>query len=48
MITSNHEGIKRNELIIVRVGKIIINPRTVVIMRRRIIMLERVREKDVR
>jgi hypothetical protein len=40
MVTSNHEGIKRKDIIIiVRVGRIIINPRTMVIMRRQIIML---------
>jgi hypothetical protein len=40
--------IRRKDIIIVRVGKIITNPRTMVIMRRRIIMLERENEKDVR
>jgi hypothetical protein len=48
MVTNNQAGIKRNDvIIIVRVGRII-NPRTMVIMRRRIIMLVRVREKGVR
>jgi hypothetical protein len=49
MVTNNQAGIRRKDvIIIVRVGKIIINPRTMVIMRRRIIMLERERKKDVR
>jgi hypothetical protein len=35
MVTNNQEGIKRKDvIIIVRVGRIIINPRTMVIMRR--------------
>jgi hypothetical protein len=38
---------RKDVIIIIRVGKIIINPRTMVIMRRRIIMLERERKKDV-
>jgi hypothetical protein len=35
MVTNNQAGIRRKDvIIIVRVGKIIINPRTMVIMRR--------------
>jgi hypothetical protein len=34
MVTNNQAGIRRNDvIIIVRVGRIIINPRTIVIMR---------------
>jgi hypothetical protein len=49
MVTNNQERIRiKDVVIIVRLRKIIINPRTMVIMRRRIIMLERERKKDVR
>jgi hypothetical protein len=48
MVTNNQARIRGNDIIIVRVGKTVINPRTMVIMRRRIIMLERENEKDVR
>jgi hypothetical protein len=34
MVTSNQAAIRRKDIIIVRVGKIVINPRTMVIMRR--------------
>ena len=49
MVTSNHEGIKgKEEVIIVRVGKIIIKPRTTLTMIDRIIMLVRERKKNGR
>jgi hypothetical protein len=49
MVTRNQEGIKRKDMVtIVRVGRIIINPRTTVIMRSRIIMLVRERKKGER
>jgi hypothetical protein len=48
MVTNNQARIRGNDIIIVRVGKTIINPRTMVIMRRRIIMLERENDKDIR
>jgi hypothetical protein len=48
MVTSNQEGIRRKDIIIVRVGKMVINPRTIIIMRRWVVMLERENEKDVR
>jgi hypothetical protein len=49
MVTSNQVRIRRKYvIIIVRVGKIIINPRTMVIIRRQILMLERSREKYIR
>jgi hypothetical protein len=41
MVTNNQEGIRRNDVITVRVGKMVINPRTITIMRRQVIMLER-------
>jgi hypothetical protein len=45
-VTRNQAGIRRKDVIIIlRVGKIIINPRTMVIMRRQIIMLEREKRK---
>jgi hypothetical protein len=46
MVTSHHEGIRRNDVITVRVGKMVINPRK--IMRRKVIVLERENEKNVR
>jgi hypothetical protein len=46
MLTSNWEGIKgKDEVIILRVGKIITNPRTTLTMIDRIIMLVRERKK---
>jgi hypothetical protein len=48
MVTSNHEGIRRKDVITVRMEKMVINPRIVIIMRRRVILLERENEKDVR
>jgi hypothetical protein len=48
MVTSNQEGIRRKDVIIVRVGRTVISPRTIVIMRRRVIMLERASEKGIR
>jgi hypothetical protein len=51
MLTNNHEGIKRKDVVtIVRVGgiKIIINPRTMLIMRSQIIMLATERKKAER
>jgi hypothetical protein len=48
MVTNNHKGIRRKDTIIIRVGKMVINPRTIIIMRRRVIMLERENEKNVR
>jgi hypothetical protein len=48
MVTSNQEGIKGKVEIIVRVGKMVINPRTMIIMGSRIIMLERERKRNVR
>ena len=48
MVASNQEGIRRKDIIVIRVGKMVINPRTIIIMRRQVIMLERVNKKDVR
>ena len=49
MVTNNHEGIKRKDVvIIIGVGRIIINLGKMVIMRSRIIMLVRERKKGVR
>jgi hypothetical protein len=49
MVTTNQAGIRRNNVkIIVRMGRIIINPRTMVIMRRRIIMFLKERNKGGR
>jgi hypothetical protein len=49
MVTNNQEGIKRKDVItIVRVGRIIINPRTMIVMRSRIIMSVRERNKGIR
>ena len=49
MVTNNQEGIKiKDVVIIVEVGRIIINPRTMVIMRIKIIMLVRERKKGGR
>jgi hypothetical protein len=49
MVTNNQEGIKRNDvIIIVRVGRIIINPRTMLVMRSQIIMLKGARKKGGR
>jgi hypothetical protein len=49
MVTSNQVRIRRKDVItIIRVGNIIINPRTMVIMRIQTIMLERERKKGVR
>jgi hypothetical protein len=46
MVTNNQEGLRRkDEVIIVRVGKIIINPRMTIIMINRIIMLVRERKR---
>ena len=46
MVTNNQEGIRRKYEITVRVGKMVINPMT--IMRRWVIVLERENEKNVR
>jgi hypothetical protein len=46
MVASNQEGIRRKDVITVRVGKMVIKPRT--IMRRRVLMLERENEKNIR
>jgi hypothetical protein len=46
MVANHQEGIRRKDVIIVRVGKMVINPRT--IMRRQVIVLERKNEKNVR
>jgi hypothetical protein len=48
MVTSNQMRIKEKVQIIVRVGRIIINPRTKIIMGNRMIMLERERKRNVR
>jgi hypothetical protein len=49
MVTKNQEGIKIKDVVtIVRVGIIVINPRTIVIMRSRIIMLVMERKKGGR
>jgi hypothetical protein len=49
MVTSNHEGIKRKDVVtIVRVGRIAISPRITIIMRSQIIMLVRERKKGRR
>jgi hypothetical protein len=49
MVTNNHEQIKiKDIIIIVRVRIIIINPRTMVIMRSQIIMLVRETKKGTR
>jgi hypothetical protein len=50
MVNNNQEGIKRKDRVTtVRVGRIIIiNPRTTIIMRSRIIMLVRERKKGER
>jgi hypothetical protein len=49
MVTNNQAGIRRNDvIIIVRVRRIIINPRKMVIMTIQIIMLVRVRKKGRR
>jgi hypothetical protein len=46
MVTSNQEGlIRKHEVIIIRVGKIIIEPRTTLIMINQIIMLVRERKR---
>jgi hypothetical protein len=44
--SNNQEGIRRKDIITVRVGKMVIKPRT--IMRRWVLMLERENEKNVR
>jgi hypothetical protein len=41
-------GIKGNVKIIVRVGRIVINPRTKIIMGNRMIMLKRERKRNIR
>jgi hypothetical protein len=41
-------GNKKKGLITVRVGRMVINPRTIIIMIRWVVMLERENEKDVR
>ena len=46
MVASHQEGIRRKDVITVRVGKMVINPRT--IMRRWVIVLERENEKNTR
>jgi hypothetical protein len=49
MVTNNQEGIEgKDEVIIVRVGKIITNPRMTLTMIDRIIMLVRERKKNGR
>ena len=46
MVGNHQEGIRKKDVITVRVGKMVINPRT--IMRRRVIELERTNEKNIR
>jgi hypothetical protein len=48
MVTNNQMGIKGKVETIVRVGKMITNPRTIIIMGSRMIMLERERKRNVR
>jgi hypothetical protein len=48
MVTNNQMRIKGKVEIIVRVGRIIINPRTKIIMGNKMIMLERERKRNVR
>jgi hypothetical protein len=49
MVTNNQEGIKRKEeVIIIRVGKIILKPRMTLTMIDRIIMLMRERKRNER
>jgi hypothetical protein len=48
MVTSNQEGIRIKDTITIRVGKMVINPRTIIIMRRRVVMLDRENNKDIR
>jgi hypothetical protein len=49
MVTNNQEGIERkDEVIIVRVGEIITNPRMTLTMIDRIIMLVRERKRNIR
>jgi hypothetical protein len=48
MVSNNQEGLRRKDIIIVWLGKMVINPRKMVIMRRRVIMLERENKKYVR
>jgi hypothetical protein len=49
MVTKNQEGVKgKDKVIIVRVGKITINPRMTLRMIYQIIMLERERRKNRR
>ena len=48
MVTSNQEGIRIKDAITIRVGKMVINPRKIIIMRRWVVMLERENEKYVR
>jgi hypothetical protein len=48
MVTNNQMGIKGKVEIIIRVGRIIISPRTKIIMGNRMIMLERERKRNIR
>jgi hypothetical protein len=46
MVANNQEGIRRKDIITIRVGKMVIKLRT--IMRRPVLMLERENEKNIR
>ena len=48
MVTNNQMGIKGKVEIILRVGKMVINPRTKIIMGNIMIMLERERKRNIR
>ena len=48
MVTKNQEGIRRKDVITVRVEKMVINPRKIIIMRIWVVMRERENEKNVR
>ena len=47
-MTRNQVGIKGKFEIIIRVGKMVINPRTKIIMGNQMIMLERERKRNIR
>jgi hypothetical protein len=48
MVTSDQMGIKGKAKTIVRVGKMVINPRTKIIMGRKMITLEMERKRNIR
>jgi hypothetical protein len=48
VVTNNQEGVRRKDVITVRVGTMVTNPRTIIIMRIRVVMLERENEKNIR